>query len=78
MTFNAGAGTWTLTTNLLGGNEIKFRANDDWTLNFGDDAPRDNKPDYNGGNIPIALDGNYTITLDIGNAGNYNYTVRKN
>jgi starch-binding outer membrane protein SusE/F len=78
MTFNAGSGTWTITTNLLGGQELKFRANDDWALNFGDDAPRDNKPDYNGGNIPIALDGNYTITLDIGNAGNYNYTIRKN
>jgi hypothetical protein len=78
MTFNAGAGTWTITTNLLGGQELKFRANDDWAINFGDDSPRDNKPDYNGGNIPIALDGNYTITLDIGNAGNYNYTIRKN
>ena len=78
MTFNAGAGTWTITTNLLGGQELKFRANDDWGLNFGDDSPRDNKPDYNGGNIPVALDGNYTITLDIGNAGNYNYTIRKN
>lgn len=78
MTFNAGAGTWTITTNLMGGQELKFRANDDWGINFGDDAPRDNKPDYGGGNIPIAADGNYTITLDIGTAGNYSYTIHKN
>jgi hypothetical protein len=78
MTFNAGAGTWTVTANLLGGQEIKFRANDDWAVNFGDDSPRDNKPDYGGSNIPVAADGNYTITLDIGTAGNYNYTIRKN
>jgi hypothetical protein len=78
MTFNAAAGTWSITINLLGGQELKFRANNDWTINFGDDIPRDNKPDYNGNNIPIAADGNYTITLDIGNAGNYNYTIRKN
>lgn len=78
MTFNVGTGTWTITTNLTGGQELKFRANDDWAINFGDDAPRDNKPDYNGANIPIAADGNYTITLDLGVAGNYSYTLRKN
>jgi hypothetical protein len=78
MTFNPGTGTWTITTNLTGGQELKFRANDDWGINFGDDAPRDNKPEYNGANIPIAADGNYTITLDLGVAGNYSYTIRKN
>ncbi len=78
MTFNAGTGSWTITVNLLGGQELKFRANDDWGINFGDDSPRDNKPDYNGGNIPIAADGNYSISLDIGIAGNYSYTIRRN
>lgn len=79
MTFStANGGTWTITANLLGGQELKFRANDDWAVNFGDDSPRDNKPDYNGGNIPIALDGNYTITLELGIAGNYSYKIVKN
>ncbi len=78
MTFNPADGSWTITTNLVGGQELKFRANNDWGINFGDDSPRDNKPEYNGGNIPVALDGNYTITLDIGTAGNYSYTLRKN
>ena len=78
MTFNAGTGSWTITTNLVGGQELKFRANNDWAINFGDDAPRDNKPEYNGSNIPITADGNYTISLDIGIAGNYSYTIRRN
>ena len=79
MTFStANGGTWTITVNLLGGQELKFRANDDWAINLGDDSPRDNKPDYNGGNIPIALDGNYTITLELGIAGNYSYKIVKN
>ncbi len=78
MTFVPATGSWTITTNLLGGQELKFRANNDWGINFGDDAPRDNKPDYGGGNIPIAADGNYTITLDIGIAGNYSYKITKN
>jgi len=80
MTFNAADGTWTLTTNLTGGagKEMKFRANNGWDINFGDNNPADNKPEYGGDNIKIAADGNYTITLDIGIAGNYSYTVRKN
>ena len=80
MTFNAADGTWTITTNLTGGagKEMKFRANNDWGINFGDNNPADNKPEYGGDNIKIAADGNYTITLDIGIAGNYSYTVRKN
>ncbi len=77
MTFVPASGTWTITVNLTAG-EMKFRANDDWGINFGDNAPADNKPDYNGSNIVIAADGNYTITLDIGTAGNYAYTIRKN
>jgi starch-binding outer membrane protein SusE/F len=67
---------WTITANLTAG-EMKFRANDAWTINFGDNSPRDNKPDYDGANIPIAVAGNYTITLDL-LAGNYNYTIKKN
>lgn len=67
---------WTITTNLTPG-FIKFRANDDWGINFGDNSPRDNRPDYNGDNIPVTVAGNYTITLEL-LAGNYNYTLRKN
>lgn len=80
LTFNAADGSWSVTINLLVG-ELKFRANDDWGINFGDNntpTPRDNKPDYGGDNIPITVAGNYTITLDIGIAGNYSYTIKKN
>ncbi|MDZ4809988.1 MAG: SusE domain-containing protein [Bacteroidota bacterium] len=80
MTFNAADGTWTITVNLTGGagKEMKFRANNDWGINFGDNNPADNKPEYGGDNIKIAATGNYTITLDIGIAGNYSYTIRRN
>jgi hypothetical protein len=78
MTFNPADGTWTLTANLIGGQELKFRANNDWAINFGDNAPMDNKPDYGGSNIPIANSGSYTIILDLGIAGNYSYSIRRN
>ena|SRR5688572_23631788 len=76
MTFNNGS--WSITTNLTAG-ELKFRANDDWAVNFGDnDNPNDGKPEYDGSNIPVASAGNYTITLNIGIAGNYSYKLKKN
>ena len=78
MNFNAADGTWTLTADLTGGKKIKFRANNAWDINFGDNAPVDNKPEYGGSDIDVALSGNYTITLDIGIAGNYSYTIKKN
>jgi hypothetical protein len=78
MTFNPSNGSWSITTNLVAG-ELKFRANDDWAVNFGDnDNPIDNKPEYDGSNIPVATAGNYTITLNIGIAGNYSYKLKLN
>ena len=79
MTFDEATGSWVITTNLKGGAELKFRANDGWDVNFGDNKPAvDGKPDYGGDNIAIAADGNYTIRLNIGVAGNYSYTIKKN
>jgi hypothetical protein len=80
MTYNAATGEWTITQNMPVG-EFKFRANNDWAINFGDGSasvPADGRPDYGGDNLKITTAGNYTITLDIGVAGNYSYTIKKN
>lgn len=77
MTFNASNGSWSITTNLVVG-ELKFRANNDWGINFGDNSPADNRPEYGGSNIQVTAAGNYTITLNIGIGGNYSYKLRKN
>lgn len=76
MTYDAASKLWTITLNLVAG-EIKFRANDDWSLNLGDNG-LDGKPDINGANIPITSAGNYTINLDLETGGNWFYTVKKN
>jgi hypothetical protein len=55
MTYNATTRTWTITTNLVVG-EMKFRANDDWAVNLGDNG-NDGKPEINGANIPITSAG---------------------
>lgn len=58
-------------------NGLKFRANDDWALNLGDNGA-DGSLEFNGTNISVPEDGNYTITLDLSNPRGYTYSLVKN
>ena len=75
MTYNPTERVLEVTLDLQQG-DFKFRANDGWDLNFGDDEP-DGIVNPGGSNIPIPEAGNYTITLDLSQAI-YTYTVVKN
>ncbi len=77
MTYDPATKLYTITTNLTGGQFMKFRANNDWPINLGDTG-NDGIMEYGGGDIPISVSGNYTITLDIMIAGNYAYTIKRN
>lgn len=74
MTYNAEDGSMEINLNLVSG-EIKFRANDDWALNYGDDG-FDGLLEAGGGNIAIDLAGNYTIKLFLANP-DYTYSIEK-
>ncbi|MBC9798408.1 SusE domain-containing protein [Sinomicrobium weinanense] len=76
MAYNAESKTWTITMDLQAG-EIKFRANDSWDLNLGDDGA-DGSLEEGSANIAIAEAGNYTIVLDLSNPREYNYAVSAN
>jgi hypothetical protein len=76
MSYNASTGTWSVTLNLTAG-ELKFRANDDWSINFGDNG-NNGSLEYGGDNIPIASAGNYTVTLDLNFGGNWSYSLKRN
>ena len=56
---------------------IKFRADDVWTLNYGDTGA-DGSLDEGGDNIGVPESGNYTITLDLSNPRDYTYSLVKN
>ncbi len=76
MTFDAAEGVWKTEIALKEG-EVKFRANDDWAIAFGD-ANGDNIPDtLDNGNIKIMAAGTYTVVLNLSNAGNYSYSITK-
>lgn len=86
MTYDAVNQVWKVTANMLAGGSFKFRANNAWVIDFGVDNTgklvyADNPffgytPGLN--NLSVPSDGNYTITLDLHNPGNYTYILRKN
>lgn len=72
MTYNSGSGAWEITADLTKG-EIKFRANDDWGLNYGDDGA-DAILKENAANIAIPSAGTYIIKLFL-DKPDYTYSI---
>ena len=69
-------GVWYLYNITLTTGEMKFRANNDWGLNYGDDGDDGNLED-GGANIAITA-GNYDIVLDLSDQSNPTYTISAN
>jgi len=86
LTYDPNKQVWTVTANMLSTGSFKFRANNAWNIDFGVDAAGkltySDSPVYGSNpaiaNIPVPVSGNYTITLDLHNPSNYNYTLHKN
>lgn len=74
MDFDPETKTWTAEIDLAAG-DIKFRANDGWDINLGDDGVNGTL-EYNGANIAIAEGGSYKITMSL-ETPDYTYTVEK-
>jgi len=72
MTYDPVEKVWTITLNLTAG-EIKFRANNAWDLDYGDNEG-DGFLEQGGGNIQVASGGTYTVTLDLSDYP-YSYSV---
>jgi hypothetical protein len=75
MTYDKATKTLKVTMDLKVG-KIKFRANDGWDLNYGDND-FDGTLEEGGADIPVAVAGKYTITLNLEVAG-YAYELKKN
>jgi hypothetical protein len=74
MEFDAERKVWTVIAELSSG-EFKFRANDGWDINFGDNDT-DGILEYGGANIPVDEAGKYKIELYLGTP-DYYYTVEQ-
>ena len=76
MEYDADSRLWTVVTSMTA-NEFKFRANSDWTINYGGDGVTENGLARNGANIKVPADAAYIITLDLTNAGKYTYAMEE-
>lgn len=76
MTFNPSTNVWTVSgVSMTAGTGFKFVGDPNWNTNYGVDSKGNMA--INGGNIPVAKSGTFTITLDLSHgAGNYTYTVK--
>lgn len=76
MTYNLTTKKWEIIIPLTaGGNQFKFRANDAWTLNYGDDG-NDGTLEFNSGsNLSVSASGTYLVELDLSNPRNYTWTA---
>jgi hypothetical protein len=59
----------------LGAGEVKFRANDAWAIDFGDNGANGTL-EYGGANIVIASPGKYEVKMKLGTP-DYTYTIEK-
>jgi len=75
MVYQVETGTLTLTLDLTAG-ALKFRANDAWDINLGDDDANGSL-EYNGADIIISDPGNYSVELIL-NVPKYTYNLTKN
>lgn len=74
MTYDTSENAWTITTDLVAG-EMKFRANDAWDLNYGDDGG-DAILNGGGANIAIPENGTYLIKLYL-DSPDHTYYIEK-
>ncbi len=58
----------------LKADKIKFRANDGWDINYGDNG-NDGSLDAGGADIPVTTAGTYSVMLDLSTPWNYKYIL---
>jgi len=67
---------WEGQVTVTGKEEFKFRANNDWPINLGDNGA-DNSLEADGANLVLPSAGTYRISLDLTNPGYYTYKIVK-
>jgi hypothetical protein len=75
MAYNPASGTWQGVMHLTA-EEIKFRANHDWGYNYGSDAA-DGTLSEGAPNIPIDLESDYSIEMNLSTPNAYTYSVNR-
>lgn len=75
LTYDATSQTWRGTVHLAAGS-FKYRANDDWDINYGSSAAN-NTLNAGGDNIANSVEADYDITLDLSTPNTYTYMANR-
>ncbi len=75
LTYHPASKKWRGTVHLANGS-FKFRANDDWAINYGLNEG-DDYLSHDGSNIANTLEADYDITLDLSNPNQYTYMANR-
>lgn len=76
MEYDENTRLWTVITSLTP-NHFKFRANNDWTINYGGDGATEFGLAPSGSDISVANESAYIVTLNLTNAGKYTYSLEE-
>ncbi len=66
LNYNLTTKIYSISMLLTGGGEFKFRLDDSWSMNYGDDG-NNLTLDQNGANIPVPVTGTYLVKANFGN-----------
>ena len=72
--YNPATGAWEGYCDIPAGTEFKFRANEDWAINWGGDVTN---LSFDGGNLKLDVDGSYFIQLFITYEGDFHVIFTK-
>ena len=76
MAYNPTALTFQLAAHLTAGGSFKFRGTSDWGINYGSTA-KNATLDKDGSNIPVDLESDYAITLNLSHPNAYTYSANR-
>ena len=77
MTYDATSATFHLAAHMTaGGGSFKFRGTSDWGINYGSTAGNSTL-DAGGSNIPVTVEADYAITLDLSHPNAYTYAANR-
>lgn len=77
MTYNPATKKWEIIIALTSGgdNKFKFRANDDWAINYGDPGNDGTLELNSGDNLSVPANGTYKVVLDLSNPRDYKWSA---
>ena len=75
LTYDQATGIWGGGVHLTAA-AYKFRANNDWSYNYGSNDA-DGNLQTGGGNIPVSTEGDYYVTLDLSQPNVYTYSANR-